>query len=630
MQPRSHGTRLFSDCRKHRQDQTARVNLPQTLRITGLAWSVVLLAHVPIGAKETWLHIESNDVTMLTDASQKNAVEFLVGYSAFRQVFNEWLAPSGRRPPPAQIMLFGDQATFTKYCGESSEQNVKNVAVTLDLDSTALLALSLDGDRREALRATYLFDTIWSLNRIGCFLPLWAAQGAGEVMSTLRVKKGQCTVGEEPDDYALVLHRENWLPWREFSETTTGSPAYRRMERHALFYAQAWAAMHFALLDQPTGARERLAALAAQTPEALQADAALAGVLQRDRRTIEKEVERHLGRHQSVKIPFDEPAVRAKLRVSPAAEFETAVWLADLFRGIGNTLDADRELQRAQSLAPASPLVKEALARKELAANNRDAAIDLYREAIAASSNNPRAYLMSATARLDAVRSGNRDYEGEGGLPAETALAEIRRAIALNPGFGDAYALLGRAFYVAKQVNGSEVDEVTPGIAAPGQGPWVRLYRALLLQRLGRKDDALADFKALMEAPATTAELRDTARTALEHILYNDACTTVEKFLKNRDFAGAVHALDEAAQSPAGRLSTRQDQALRKQIDEQAALARLNDLFAQGHSAEFQKAAREFLQQFPGSSAAAKVRKSISADQPRSTDDQPGAASPGQ
>jgi tetratricopeptide (TPR) repeat protein len=605
------------------------VSIPQILRIAALGLSIVLLALLPVVAKDTWLRIESDEVVMMTQASQKDAVEFLVGYSAFRHVFNEWLAPPGHRPPPAQIILFRDQSTFAKYCGESSEQNIRKIAVTLDVDSAALMALSLDGDRREALRTTYLFDTIWSLKRIGCFLPLWAAQGTGEVLSTLRVKKGWCLLGEEPDNYSLILRRENWLSWPEFSGITTGASAYRKGERHALFFAQAWAAMHFVLLDKPTGASGRLAALAARGSETSQADAALAGVLQRDHNAIAKEIDRHLGRYQTTKISFDEPAVRAKLRVSPAAEFETAVWLADLLRGTGNAPEADRELQRAQSLAPEAPLVKEARARKELSENNRDEAVALYREAIAAASDNPRAYLMSATARLDAVRSGVLDCEGEGGLPAETAQTEIRRALALDPGSGEAYALLGRAFYVAKQVNGSEVDELTPGMAAPGQGLYVQFYRALLLHRVGRKDDCLADLKSIIEAPQATADLRDGARTEIENLRYNDACVTVNKLLEKADFSGAIRALDEAMQTPTARMPTRQYHALRKQIAERAALARLNEFRAQGRSVEFQQAAREFLQQFPGSSVVEKVRENIQVDQPTSSGALQSAAGPG-
>jgi hypothetical protein len=82
-------------------------------------------------------------------------------------------------------------------------------------------------------------------------------------------------------------------------------------------------------------------------------------------------------------------------------------------------------------------------------------------------------------------------------------------------------------------------------------------------------------------------------------------------------------------QTPTARMPTRQYHALRKQIAERAALARLNEFRAQGRSVEFQQAAREFLQQFPGSSVVEKVRENIQVDQPTSSGALQSAAGPG-
>jgi len=553
---------------------------------------------------------------MITDASQKDAVEFIVDYSAFRSVFNEWLAPPGRRPPPAQLLLFRSQSTFDRWCGESSERNVRKVAVTFNVDSAALLALSLDGNRREALRMTYLFDTIWSLNRVGIFLPLWAAQGTGEVMSTLRVKKGQCLLGQEPNDYAVILRQKNWLAWPEFSKITASDPFYQKSERGGLFFAQAWAAMHYVLLDRPADAREKLAKLSTHPLEKPRTDAAPAAGLAAGPGATEKEINHHLGTFHTVQIPFDEPAIRAKLRVSPAAGFEVAVWLSELLRRTGNKVEADAELGLAGSLAPDAPLVKEARARRELAERNGDQAIGLYREAIASGSINPRAYLESATARLDAGQSDQRDCEGQGGVPAEIALTEVRRALALDPGSGEAYVLLGRALYVAPRISGTDVDELTPGLAAPELGPFVRYYRALLLRRLGRTEECLDDLRSIKDSPHVAEDLRSLARTTSEDVLYDAVFREVKPLVARHDFAGALRALAAAPRSPAGQGSNGRYEALRNQIEEQAALEHLNDLGTRGQLEEFRRAGREFLQQFPHSAEAAKVRQAVESGPP--------------
>ena len=444
-------------------------------------------------AAEQWLRLESEDITVLTDAAEKQALEFAVGYAAFRHVFNTLLPPDGRRPPPTQLILFRKHSSLAKYCGNERNSRTELLTITTEIDGRALVAFSLEDGRTEALRSAFEFETIWGLRRVGLMLPLWMSQGTGEVLSTLRIEKGKCVIGLRRDNFDDVLLIKRWHSWPEFSVVTPASVGYYDVGQTCSFHAQAWGVMHWVLLAKPDAARDRFAALARKTQEISQADDALAAIFGIAPSEVKDAIRRHLRRGGRIEIPFDAEIERTRLAVTNAGKAEVHVRLNDLLRAAGRMSDADAELEQAREGAADDRLVKEALARRAVLANKTDDAIALYREAIAAGSTNPWAFLISAISWLDSVSSGGRDSEGQGGESADTAVRELRQALELDPGNGDAYRALGRAFFLAERITPENVEELTPGLAAAGVGPWVRCYRALLERRLGRIDAGLAD-----------------------------------------------------------------------------------------------------------------------------------------
>ena len=195
--------------------------------LSSLAVVTFISASAPwLPAKDAWIRVEGDGIVVLSDAAQKDAVEFAVNYSAFRRAFNEWFVPAGRRLPPTHLVLFRRRATLLKYCSGPQGWDVEKTVFTSGVDGSALLALSLAGDRQRPLETVFEYDTAWSLARIGYFLPLWMGQGAGEVMSTLRIEKGGSILGRDPGDIVSSLGNEDWFPWDRFSRIQTVSPEY--------------------------------------------------------------------------------------------------------------------------------------------------------------------------------------------------------------------------------------------------------------------------------------------------------------------------------------------------------------------------------------------------------------------
>ena len=582
------------------------------MRVTrGFRSILALVAGLIAGAlpaADAWVRVDCRDVTLLSDAPQKDAVEIAVGYSAFRQAVGELLVPAGRRAPPTQLVIFRRTQTMHQYCVDSRDPEAELLFYSAEVDGNALIAFSLAGDRQDALEKAYEFGARSDLRRVGYFLPLWMAKGAGEVLSTLQFDKGRCVVGKSEERFTTPLLRQAWLSWGQFSNVTIDSPEYSGPKKRGLYQGQAWALMHWVLLGEPTGARERFAALAAQAQTTPGADAAVAAVMHRERAAVQDEVWRHLRREVQITLPTDEGALRSQAQVAPAPDAEVAVQLANLFRACGKDREADAQLERARAAAPDLPVVKEALARRELAQDNRAGAVDFYRQAIAAGSVNARAYLLSAETRLNDARSSGRDEVGDGGPAADKALVEIRRAVALDPGNDDAYRLLGRAFFVSARVTAANVDELTPGLTSPEQGPAVRCYRGLLLQRLGRLDEALADYQLVQAAPEVDGRIQRLAKVQAESIRFERVRIDVEQKTKAGDYAAAFRLLEAVPAADLERATVTRYQGLRSSVEEQAAYTEVLRRFNAGQAAEVQQAAGDFLQKFPKSPLAKKVR----------------------
>ncbi len=558
-------------------------------------------------AAETWLCVEGSNVVAVTDASQKDAVEFVVKYSAFRRVFDELLTPAGQRAPPTQLVLFRRRSSLRKYCSGAEPAGMKWICLSTQVDGNALLAMSLEGSRERVFAMAFEFETTWALSRVGYFLPLWMAQGTGKVLATMQVEKGRCIVGEDIGGFAGELRNERWLPWAEFSRVNTESLEYLHDLEDAPYHAQAWGLMHWVLLSAPTGFRDRFEALAGKVRGLVDASEVVGTVMHVAPEAIMDNVRRHLGRDATLALPFDETAVRAGIKISPAREPIVRALRAELLRAVGKTAEADVELDRVQELASDSPTVKEALARRELRRDELERAVRLYREAIASGSTNPWAYLVSARQRLNDV-TGGMDRAGEGGRPADQAIGELRRALELDPGNADAYWLLGRAFFLAEHVTPDEIEELTLGLASPERGVAIRCYRALLLRRLGRVDECLAELRRVADDPQATEKQRENAREQCESIRFDAVRKEVEQLVEAKRIAAALQQIDEMLHANPAPMRLDVYRAMRALVEEQGALIELFDLLNAKRWAEFRPAAEDFLQKYPRSPRAARVR----------------------
>lgn len=514
--------------------------MPALSRLTLL---LALLALCPAGgprlaaAPAAWLKVETRDFVIYSDAPERAVVECAVNYAAFRRAFGELFLAPGQTLPPSTFVLFRQEKGFRDVVPRDTQagNDMKTVNFSCEVDESPLSTFALAGDRDHALELTFEFETIWALRRLGHAVPLWMSQGAGSVLSTVTLRKGQCLLGDE--GRRRFTDRLEWPRFFEVGETTK---FYREATSELGDYlAQAWGLMHWVLLSEGDP-RARFDAIeqALRTRPALEV---VPEITHTPLPQLSKTLYRHPKRGRT--LPFDEAAVRASLRIAPAPEAEVLAQTSNLLFAAQRTAEGIARLDRAAALAPELPAVQEALARRCLREGSQREAIDHYRRAIAAGSTNFTAYLLSATQRLDDNRTFGSDQAGEGGPEALVALGELRRALAIYPGSVRCTQALGRALYVAPQADPAGLDELSRGVGDGDAAQVVRLYRALLHSRLGDRASCARDFREILADGSVSPKLRAAVeRQYLQETVASDA-SRIDKLARAQDYAAAYALL---------------------------------------------------------------------------------------
>lgn len=507
---------------------------------------VTALPAAALDPKSKWVRAKTAAVEVLSDASQKNASEFAVQYSAFRFVLAEMIGEPARALPPSTVVLFRDRRDFSRYFPSSGDSRLVSVSTVVDGD--AVLAQALDWDREGALRLAFEFETTWALPRMGYRLPIWAAQGTGKVFSTISVKSGRCIFGDYHAGWVNAWEREP-IPWPRFFEINPGSQAYSATADSSFYHSQAWALMHWVWLSDERGG-DRFARLVAALRDDDTGLRAIEAVTETPVAGLTKKLSvygRRMTRTREFK--FDEAGLRARMETGPADPAIVGLHVADLLTSLDRQWEAEQELVAARTLAPEHPGVREAEARLALRRNDGENALARYREAIALKTRHARSYLISAEDWLNQGTSGGADEAGGGGLAADTAIAELRRALELDPKDARAHRLLARAFYVRPQISEQDIDELAPGVALGDPTGVIRYYRALIWARLKKTESYRAALKELIQVRGIDAAVRNDAAGRLAQLAFNELVERVEQRVADGKFQEARELVTQARQT---------------------------------------------------------------------------------
>ena len=430
--------------------------LPRLLLLLALAAPVVLVGR-PAGAvrpqQTGWVSVRTQHFLIEGGAGEAELRGAAARLEEYRAAFSH-LIPGEHfgATVPTVIVVFPDDAAYAPFKPRFGGQVARGVAGYFQPGTDVnYITLARDGDL-SLDNSTLLHEyTHLLVNNRFRAAPLWLKEGLAEFYSTARLSSDgrRLTLGEAPERRPRDLRKRELMPLATLLALDQNSNVYAEPAQRSLFYAQAWALVHY--LSESRGGRfgGRGNALARFT-DLLSEGGRVEDALRESFGLSVAELETGLaiyvrrGRYKAGVEEFSRPLdFDLELSARTLSEAEVAARLGDLLLHTDREEDADAYLTRAVSLDPKLASARAALGALRLRQNRAAEARTHLRAAVEADPRNHFAHHLLADAlnregTADIERITPKEFEER----TEEIRAELRRALALAPSFVESYKLL--------------------------------------------------------------------------------------------------------------------------------------------------------------------------------------------
>jgi tetratricopeptide (TPR) repeat protein len=398
-----------------------------------------------------WTSVQSENFVVVSNAGAAEARGAAVRLEELRAIFSRLRAQDGFDVSiPVTVVLFqneGDYEFFKPvYRGDLRRDVAGYFQYSPDIN---YIALSLSGSGHDPLTVLsheYIHALVRN-NYAGA--PIWFNEGLAQYYSEfeLSADRRRVRVGRELAHRLDDLARGQLLPLSTLLSVDVTSAHYQQQDKHALFYAQSWAFVHY-LLSDPRGVRQaqlarylELASGGAPVEENFR-EAFKVGFGQMEI-ALSAYVRAGLYREHSETFAAPVPFAGAKLSSRALTDAEAQAALGDLLLHTNRPEDAEEYLSRALRLEANLPSAHSSLGLMRLQQNRFGEAREHLERAVRGAPENHLAHFYYA----ELLRNEGLETEKTvTGYAATTRLirAELKKVIELAPNFLEAYALLGR------------------------------------------------------------------------------------------------------------------------------------------------------------------------------------------
>ena len=441
---------------------------------------------VNVIARDSWVSVRSKHLLVIGNGSEKEIRQVTARLEQFREVVSTLLAKAGSDSAiPTTVIVFKDDTSYGPF--KVSENNSGYFQPGQDVNYITLSTESR-GDRDPFSTIFHEYTHLLVNDTFGK-TPAWFNEGLAELYSTLSVSDDQrVVIGRPIRRHISTLQQNSLLPLRTLLEVDYKSPFYNESQKQSIFYAEAWALMHYLMMtDNGIRAPHVLEFL-----QLLNAHTALEPAFQKAFNTSIESFESAL-RGYVLQDHFRSNDLTFARKIQPSIEMTSAsLSEAEVFAYEGDLLihsnrnEAETYLLKAVALDPNLIQAHASLGMARYRQGRMSEALPSLERAVEANSQNALVqYYYAAILSRPAENETTLTL----GLAPETAAkarAALKNAIALRPDFHDSYNLLA---YV-NLVMGTDIDETIEllnGVLA--RSPERNDHRYMLGQLYMHKDD---------------------------------------------------------------------------------------------------------------------------------------------
>jgi len=421
----------------------------------------LLCAPNVVSAKDEWLQVRSKNFLLIGNAPEKDIRKVATKLEQFRETFRLlFRSIKVSASVPTNVVVFKSDSSYRPFKPKRGDGKIDNFVAGYfqpgpDVNYITLSTEGTDADMFGIVfheYVHYIIDTNFGRSEV----PSWFNEGLAEYYQTFEIEEDQkVKLGIAQWNHLRLLSQSKLIPFQDFLGVGSRSLGGNGGHSRSIFYAQAWAMVHFLIFTGRADGMDKFVTLTLANKPPEQAFQEAFGT---DYATMEKELRKYISqrlfKYQVLtlkqKLTFD-----SDIQVAPLAEPEANAYLGDLLYHVNRADDAEPFLRSALAVQPNLSLANTALGMVKLRQRKSDEAKTFLEKAIAQNPKNHIAYYYYA----ELLSRDGRDEFGFVSKMEPATSARIRemlkKSIELNPAFTESYALL--AF--VSLVNNDELDD---------------------------------------------------------------------------------------------------------------------------------------------------------------------------
>jgi Tfp pilus assembly protein PilF len=471
------------------------------LAFCGLFFSPVLCA----AHNDTWVEVRSPDFTVISNAGEKEARKIADQFEQIREVFqNAFQKMRVDLGKPVIIFALKNEDSMKSMLPAFWEVkgHMHPGGVYQPAEEKHFVVVRTDLEGPNPYEIVYHEYTHALMNINSRDMPLWLNEGIAEFFGNSAIHEDYVEIGKIAPYHLQVLQQNKLIPIPTLLQADHTSPYYNENNRASVFYAESWAIVHYLLMDPDARKRNLLHDFLA----AYDAGGNLVDAAQKSFGDLNKFAQKMEGYSRQtsfyvgkVKTSIHGDAKSYSSRVLPPAEVDSQK--GELYVYTQRFKEAKSSLDAAVQADPNLPVAHEGLGMLAYYERDLDGAEKEFAHAVQLNSTSFLAYFFSARAKLR-----------EGGMnPGNGAavVADLEKAITLNPQFAPAYATLATFYSMSPETREKALAAGRKAIALePGNLTYTVSYGFVLLN-MGQ----IADAKTL------GSRIQSAARTPLDRAL---------------------------------------------------------------------------------------------------------------
>jgi tetratricopeptide (TPR) repeat protein len=506
-----------------------------TLKIL-IICTVFAAAETRAQTKDDWRRVQSKNFQLVGNADEQAMRGAATRLEQFRYVFTQ-LFPQMKftSPIPTRVVVFRDKAVFDEFKPVEWAAGYFQPA-----DDMNYIVLPAAGEKAGD------FDTVFheythflidnSLGRAN--IPPWFNEGIAEYYEKLLIENDRkVTLGLPNQALLQLLQRTDFIP----PETFFGMDYYTLHKQSKpsaqLFYAQSWLLVHYLMHSEGGGRRASLDKFVALLVQGNKPKDAFQRAFEMDYATLETELKKYAAQKSFAettvelkeKLVFD-----AQMQTFPVSDSEAKAFQGDLLYHINRLTEAEKVLREALALDAESSIANTALGLVKMRQKKFVDAENYLQKAISGDAQNYFAFFSYAYA---ISREGTTEFgfaSDFSAADAERIRENLRRAIALNPGFAENYNLFAFVNVVRNEQISESIAMINKALEIAPGNQWYAIRLAELYMRKENFGEARNLALKILQTAATD-DLRVYAENTVRNINSLEAQLEDIKNFKRRE-----------------------------------------------------------------------------------------------